>query len=184
MLFKPEELKALGIEAHPTALVSRFVTFYGVKRIVIGAHSRIDHGAMLMGDIEIGRYVHIAPYVLLYGKAGIEIGDYSGIGALSVLHSESDDHSGMALIGPTIPAKYKRMHAAPIVLERNVVIGVRSTVLPGVTMHDGAGIGAHSLVKADCEANTIYGGCPAQKIKARHMEMWQHAKDNDATSAD
>lgn len=55
--------------------------------------------------------------------------------------------------------------ASSIVVEDGVWIGARTTILPGVTIHKGAVIAAGTVVTSDCEANVIYGGVPAKKIK-------------------
>ena len=43
-------------------------------------------------------------------------------------------------------------------------------VLPGVTVGEGATVGALSLVNRDCEPWTIYGGVPARPLKARRKD--------------
>lgn len=53
----------------------------------------------------------------------------------------------------------------PIVIEDGCWIGANCTILPGVTIHKGTIIGAGSLVNKDCDANSIYVGVPAKKIK-------------------
>ena len=49
----------------------------------------------------------------------------------------------------------------------DVWIGYRSVILPGITIGDGAVIGACSLVTSDVEPYTIVGGNPAKKIRKR-----------------
>lgn len=167
------ELAEFGVRAHHTAMVSRLVAFYGVKDIEIGEHSRVDQGCIITGTVKIGKRVHLAPYCILYGKSGITIGDYSGFGAFNAFHSESDDYSGRSMFGPCVPDEYQPYKVrAPIQIGRNVLTGTRCTILPGVLVRDGASVGAHSLVKDDCEADTMYAGVPARRIKERHREIW------------
>lgn len=47
----------------------------------------------------------------------------------------------------------------------NVFIGARSIVMKGVTIGDGAVVGAGSVVTKDVPANTIVAGNPARVIK-------------------
>jgi acetyltransferase-like isoleucine patch superfamily enzyme len=47
----------------------------------------------------------------------------------------------------------------------NVWIGTKATVLRGVTVEDGAVIGAHALVVDTVERRTVVGGVPAKLIK-------------------
>lgn len=48
----------------------------------------------------------------------------------------------------------------------NVFIGVNTTVLPNTTIEDNVIIGAGSVVKGVCEANSVYAGLPAKKISS------------------
>lgn len=152
--------------------------------VKMGKNVRIDAGCILTGDIEIGNYVHLAPYCVLHGNAKITIGDYSGFSAFAVMHSESDDFSGRSLFGPTIPDQYKpHKKSGAITIGRGVIFGSRVSVLPGVTIHDGVSVGAFSLVKGDCEADTIYAGIPARPIGKRSMDYWGLIKKFDSETA-
>lgn len=53
----------------------------------------------------------------------------------------------------------------PIVLKKGCLIGMESMVLPGVTVGEGAIVGAGSLVTKDIPAWTIAAGNPAKVIK-------------------
>ena len=53
------------------------------------------------------------------------------------------------------------------VIGNDVWIGYRATILPGVTIGDGAIIGAYSVVTNDVPSYTIVGGNPAQLIRKR-----------------
>lgn len=55
----------------------------------------------------------------------------------------------------------------PIVLEAGSWIGARSVVCPGVTVGAGAILTVGSVATKDLEANGIYQGNPAVKIRAR-----------------
>ena len=48
---------------------------------------------------------------------------------------------------------------------KNVWIGSRSVILPGVTIGDGAIVAAGAVVTKDVPANTVVGGVPAKVIK-------------------
>ena len=56
-------------------------------------------------------------------------------------------------------------HTNPVVIEDNVWIGTRVTVLNGVTIGEGSVIAANSLVTNDVPPHTLVGGCPAKIIK-------------------
>ena len=48
---------------------------------------------------------------------------------------------------------------------KNVWIGSRSVILPGVTIGDGAIVAAGAVVTKDVPTNTVVGGVPAKVIK-------------------
>lgn len=53
----------------------------------------------------------------------------------------------------------------PIKVEEGVWIGGGVIILPGVTIERGCVIGAGSVVTMKCEANGVYAGNPAKRIK-------------------
>lgn len=54
---------------------------------------------------------------------------------------------------------------APIVLGNNVYIGMRSIILPGVTIGDNVIVGAGSVVTKSIPSGSVVAGVPARKIK-------------------
>lgn len=68
---------------------------------------------------------------------------------------------------PTDPAQRLAgvEYAMPIKVGNNVWFGCSVTVLPGVTIGDGAVIGAGSTVTKDVPANTVAVGVPARVVK-------------------
>jgi len=50
-------------------------------------------------------------------------------------------------------------------IKRGAFIGMNSTVMPGVTIGEGAVVAAGSVVTHDVEPYTIVGGVPAKKIR-------------------
>ena len=57
------------------------------------------------------------------------------------------------------------VYGQPITIGDDVWIGGHSTILPGVTIGDGAVVAAGAVVTKDVEPNTIVGGVPAKVIK-------------------
>lgn len=50
------------------------------------------------------------------------------------------------------------------------MVGAKSTVCPGVTLHTHAVLGVGSVANHDLDAYSIYQGNPAIKIRKRVME--------------
>jgi acetyltransferase-like isoleucine patch superfamily enzyme len=88
---------------------------------------------------------------------GIHIGEGSLIGAGSLL-CDSDMHE--VPLGSGLPIK-----SAPIRIGKNVFVGANCTILKGVTIGDGAVIGASSVVTRDIPGQSLVAGNPATIIR-------------------
>ena len=167
-----DELAALGFRSVGREVkVSRKASIYNTRNIAIGDHSRIDDFCILSaGDdasFSIGAHVHVAAHTTLIGKADIVLEDFSNLSSRVSVYSSSDDFSGAAMTNPTVPAAFTKVFSAPVAIERHVVIGCGSVVLPGVTVAYGCAIGALSLIAASTEPCGIYAGAPLQRLKDR-----------------
>lgn len=65
----------------------------------------------------------------------------------------------------TDPDRRADMMPAPIVIGRKAWLGASVTVVPGVTIGDGAIVAAGAVVTRDVPANAIVGGVPAKLIR-------------------
>lgn len=160
-------------------LVSDKVSLYGVERISIGDNSRIDDFCVLSagpGGITIGRNVHVACFCSLIGKEEIVLSDFSGLSSRVSVYSSSDDYTGKSLTNPTVPNEFKRVHNARVFLGRHVIVGSGSVILPGVTLNEGAAVGALSLVNKDCEEFSVYLGVPAKRLMGRSKKLLEMEK--------
>ena len=86
---------------------------------------------------------------------------------------------GDGLVGPTIPEKFKdTVKVAPVVFERYANIGTGVVIMPGVTLAEGAVVGANSLVTVSTDPWTVYVGSPARPVKERPKEkILSYAKE-------
>ncbi|WP_454009911.1 acyltransferase [Aeromonas sp. Marseille-Q7275] len=170
-----EQLASMGFASFGTnVLISDKVSFYGANRIHIGSNVRIDDFCVLsagVGGIELGNYIHIAVYSSLIGAGKITLSDFCNISSKVAVYSSNDDYSGAYMTNPMVPAEHTNVTHADVTLGKHVIIGSGSVVLPGITLHDGAAIGALTLVNKDCDAFGIYIGSPARKIKNRNKEL-------------
>ncbi len=170
-----DELAKLGLRSYgENVLISRKASLYNAGAIDIGSHVRIDDFCVLSagtGGISIGNFVHVAVYASMIGAGRISLGDYSGLSGRVAIYSSNDDYSGGHLTNPTVPTKYRGVTSADVIIERHVIIGAGSVVLPGVSIGEGAAIGALSLVRADCEAFGVYSGNPARRLNTRKRDL-------------
>jgi acetyltransferase-like isoleucine patch superfamily enzyme len=159
--------------------ISPHAVIYDPDKLEIGEHVRIDDFCVLScgGGLKIGNYVHIACYTALFAGAGIIIKDFSGLSSHCAVYSVSDDYSGESLTNPTIPDKYKKLHRGLVTLEKHVIIGSGVTIMPGVTLGEGAAVGANSLVTKDCDPWGIYAGTPVRRIKERSKNLLRVERD-------
>ena len=170
-----ETIEAIGFARVGTnVLVSDKASFYGAERISLGNNVRIDDFCVFSageGGIAIGDFVHVAVYSSLIGAGRISIADYCNLSSRVSIYSSSDDYSGATMTNPTVPNEYKDVTHADVILEKHVIIGCGSVILPGVTLGEGVAVGALSLIKKSCEPFGIYSGNPAQRLGARKRDL-------------
>jgi galactoside O-acetyltransferase len=87
------------------------------------------------------------------------------------IYTHSDSYCGNYMTGALIPSELKKVYGFPLVLEKHVIIGAGSIILPGVKLGEGVAIGSNSLVIKDCDAWGIYAGSPAKRIKERSKKV-------------
>lgn len=178
--FTPEEVTAMGFASvGEHVYLSRKASYYNCARIKLGNHVRIDDFCVLSsgeGGIEIGDYVHVAVFCSLIGREKISLADFSGLSSRVSIYTSNDDYSGRHLTNPMVPEEYTGVSHAPVVLERHALVGAGAVILPGVTLHEGAVVGALSLVKRSCDAFTVYQGVPAKRIMPRKRDLLELEK--------
>ena len=107
-------------------------------------------------NIHIGQRVFINSGCKMQDQGGIYIGNDVLIGhnaCLLTLNHEME------------PENRADMHPKPIHIEDKAWLGSNVTVLPGVTIGEGAIVAAGAVVTKDVDSNTIVGGVPAKIIK-------------------
>lgn len=129
----------------------RFEDQHFSPEIVIGDGCSIGDGAHItaINRIQLGKNVLTGKYVLITDNA----------------HGEAD-----ASLLETAPDKRPLVSKGPVIIEDNVWIGEKASILPGVHVGRGAIIGAGAVVTKDVPAGHIALGVPAQikKIPSIH----------------
>lgn len=160
-------LKNLG----KNVLIDVGVFLYGTKNISIGDYVWIDTGVRLeamLGEIQIGKRVHIAPNALIAARESVIIHDYVGIGAGAKIYANSErPFGGKRMSGPMIPERYKAFYTKQIILEKDACVGAGAVLLPGAHLRQGAVVGANCVVKKMIEPYTIVAGLPPRVIGKR-----------------
>jgi len=139
-----------------------------------------------MRKIRIGNDFRVSPDVNFSNELNITIGDRVSIGSRCFLWAGPD--KGLILIGDDVlfgpevvvtAANYRFNDGAPVtkqlmeegdvVIGDDVWIGARAIILPGVTIGDGAIIGAGALVRSDVPPFAIAVGVPARVVGQREI---------------
>jgi acetyltransferase-like isoleucine patch superfamily enzyme len=171
-------------------LLQKLITFYKIKKYRIKAGRRnvikynaefhlTDNAYLEIGDdcviqdyaffqltkpepkIIIGNDVVIGRWNMITGKSSIKIGDHTRIGAF-VQIIDTNHGTKKGILVKDQPAVMKAVS-----IGQDVWIGVGAKILMGVTVGDGAIVGANAVVTKDVPPNAIVGGVPAKIIRYR-----------------
>jgi galactoside O-acetyltransferase len=164
-------MKCLGFKSLGTnILIDESCIINGIENISIGSNVRIDAFTIINssnGNLKIGSNVHISNSCSLSCSGNVELKDFSGLSSGVKIYSASDDYLGRSMTNPTVPEKYKKVKIGKVILEKHVIIGSSSVILPNVTIGEGASVGALSLVKDNLEEWSVYAGSPVKKLGKR-----------------
>ena len=156
-------LKAQVGDIDPSIVVLGMPELHGTRNIKLGSNLYLYRDLYLEtrndGNICIGDGAVLSRGVHLVAYAGIEIGAGSMIGEYASLRDANHR------FGDGIAPRHSGHDASPIRIGRNVWIGRGSTILPGVSIGDGAVIGANAVVTHDVAAGTVVGGVPARPLQ-------------------
>ena len=108
-------------------------------------------------NIHLGKNVFINSDCKFQDQGGINIGDDVLIGHNVVLATLNHEEN---------PEKRGNLCPSPIKIGNKVWIGSNATILPGVTIGDGAIIAAGAVVTKDVSEKTVVGGVPAKIIRS------------------
>lgn len=169
------QVLALGFRAvGEDVAISDAARFYNARFIEIADHVRIDDFCILSagaGGIRIGRHVHIGCYASLIGREEIRLEDFSNLSGRVSVYSSNDDYTGESLTNPTVPDELRKPTYAPVRIGRHVIVGCGAVILPGVTIGEGAAVGALTMVAHDLDPFTINAGVPARKVGERKRDL-------------
>lgn len=171
--------------------------------VSIGDNCWLDHGAQIIagpprpgdrrlwqgdnpdftgtvGEVRLGRNVHVANFCVLQGHGGLQIGDNITTASGSKVYSMSHHHANPAdpsdrhkyKFSTMAPARDQSLVAAPVVLQDDAALGLNSVVLPGVTLGAGSWVAAGSVVTRSLPANVLAGGAPARVLREDLTPGW------------
>jgi putative colanic acid biosynthesis acetyltransferase WcaF len=128
-------------------------------RVGTGARVHASVRIWLPANLELGEQALIGPGVTIYNQGRIAIGARSVVSQRAHLcastHDISDPHFQLVL--------------RPITVGEGCWIAAEAFVGPGVTVGDGAVIGARAALFESAAENGVYSGNPARLIKQREL---------------
>jgi len=148
--------------------------------LVLGSGWRISARTAFQGArnapgkarIEIGDTAYLGSRVVVRAGLGIRVGRHVTIAANVVLSSDP---------GHPLDPVARRTEAAPradlgqMVIGDDVWVAEGATLLGGITVGDGAVVGAHAVVTKDVPPHTVVAGNPARVIKQLDAARLQSA---------
>jgi acetyltransferase-like isoleucine patch superfamily enzyme len=135
--------RVLGFEIGDHSYIFMGAWFQGRRGFRMGSNSVINERCRLdnRGSLRIGRNVSISPEVCLI--------------------TADHDLRSRDFVG----------RERPIVIDDYAFVGTRATILPGVTIGEGAAVAAGAVVATDVPPYTIVAGVPAQPIGTRNKDL-------------
>ncbi|ASG87751.1 acyltransferase [Salmonella enterica] len=125
-----------------------------LENAIIGEDCNICAHTLIENDVSIGNRVTIKSGVYIWD--GITIEDDVFIGPCVTFTNDKKPKS------KKYPEKFSRT-----IIKKGASIGANATILPGITIGEGAMIGAGSVVTKDVPANITVIGNPAKAVKEK-----------------
>lgn len=144
------------------------------RKVVIGPKAVVVRGSIVNRKVEeIGAWTQVHGGCVFKGRSPISIGKYceiaQGVHIVSSNHevNRANLHVGLQMAcdaGDLLDSR------GPVRIGNNVWLADYAVVLPGVTIGDGAVVGAGSVVTRDVEPFAIVAGTPAKMIRKRFSD--------------
>lgn len=130
----------------------------------IGTNVGIHPGVYLLSpeNLVIGDNVSIHPMCYIDSTGGVKIGNNVSIAHGTTILSGTHNYNSHS-----IPIKDQQIRLEQTIIEDNIWIASKATVLCGITIGHGSVIGASSVITKNVSPNSIVVGIPGKKIKSR-----------------
>lgn len=161
-------------QAYPKTKIDADITLVGfsLERLRMATAATIEKGSILafgdslngLGTISIGESTWIGQYNnIRAGGADIIIGRHCLISQYCTLVATNHSHKKHAYIKEQNSNQTRK----GVVLEDDVWLGAGVSIMPGVTVKQGAIVGANSVVTGNVPEYEVWAGAPARKIGER-----------------
>jgi acetyltransferase-like isoleucine patch superfamily enzyme len=142
-------------------LIGTGVFLNGPRNISLGdfvwieANSRVE---AMLGEVSIGRRVHVGPFSIIYAREPVTIGDYVDLSSCVRIYSSSEHPVDGKRMNVLMPEEWKGVIAAPITLHKDSFVGTGGVLLPGAELGEGAVVGANSVVSTPVAPQSVVLG--------------------------
>jgi acetyltransferase-like isoleucine patch superfamily enzyme len=125
-------------------------------------------------NVSIGNNVHIGQNAFFQGYGGLTIEDNAHISRNVTIYTYSHQYMGEVLPYDT------GMIVKPVHIEKNAWIGMNVSIIPGVTIGEGAIIGMGTIVSSDIPPLAVVGAPPCRTIKYRDKTHYAALEDRSS----
>ncbi|MDP6155078.1 MAG: acyltransferase [Candidatus Thermoplasmatota archaeon] len=162
------------IRGNPPALIERGVTFIYPEYdfcwppdVELGYNARLRANIAFAGSVTLGDDVVVGHHSILWAIGGgenyIKVGNGTGLGAFTVLMTRFHQYRRKDVRF----TKQGPVEGKPIIIGDDCWIGIRSIIMPGVTVGKGAVVGAGAVVTKSVQPYKVVAGNPAKIIGER-----------------
>jgi len=144
----------------PYVKTFEYTKIIGIENIDFGKYVIIDDFVLIYAKepISIGNHVHIASFTSISGGGELVMEDFSAVSSGCRVITGTDDFKDGGFGNSTISDEFRNITTGKIHIGKFAIIGGNSVLLPGVTIGEGASVGAGSVVTKDLEPWGIYVG--------------------------
>lgn len=160
--FRRDQFRRFGANV----VIEPGVLVFHPETISIGDGVYVGHNAILKGyhrnAMVLGDGCWIGQGCFFHSAGGLTVEEAVGVGPMvKVLTSE---HVADRL---ELPVLHSPLRFAAVRLRRGCDVGVGAVILPGVTVGEGAIVGAGSVVTGDVPDFEVWAGNPARRLRRR-----------------
>ena len=150
------------------------VRLYPLCKMIRAENAELDNNCQIFDNVfidagkrlRIGKYTTLTWGVLIEGGAETYLGDRVFLGPSTKLLTSTYKIQGFYTV-EHLPEGCQETEYGNITIKDDAYLGANCTVMPGITIGEGAVVGSNSLVTKDLEPWGIYVGTPCKKIGER-----------------